>query len=427
MSHVVWPNLLPLTLRLHASEAILGTGYPLEAFESDEFARPVLETLLDVARGEIGAIGREQRSDEDVEAEGPAIDAYFARVGSNLSHKTAQLAGKSKLADVLLGAFGEVLNRKVCQECCRRPEPQGALAPCRWTKLSEAADRSAMAERGFCLNYIRTAFDFALEATAKAYEDACGEPLQTKVVLKTSLTMDRNAELELAANAWTTEDEDDLLHKRFVTVSFHVESTWMDDLLALPYLALHECLAHGYCGVNIQDSEAERSKPFHEGWMDCVASYVLQQSLQSGSGRFSSIGDAILRQTAVVRGLRFNRAERPARPRDVWHWIQGEQALHTFERLFVRALTRSKRFGAMAVEGIAREQVVAFSLAINASDVSHAERARFCIAVNSKYTRIGLESTKAAVEERPQVIDFIDEFLATFDSRKLFAKVIAIR
>lgn len=73
MSHVVWPNLLPLTLRLHASEAILGTGYPLEAFESDEFARPVLETLLDVARGEIGAIGREQRSDEDVEAEGPTV------------------------------------------------------------------------------------------------------------------------------------------------------------------------------------------------------------------------------------------------------------------------------------------------------------------------------------------------------------------
>ena len=62
MSHVVWPNLLPLTLRLHASEAILGTGYPLEAFESDEFARPVLETLLDVARGvdaaeAVGGIG----------------------------------------------------------------------------------------------------------------------------------------------------------------------------------------------------------------------------------------------------------------------------------------------------------------------------------------------------------------------------------
>jgi hypothetical protein len=284
-----------------------------------------------------------------------------------------------------------------------------------------------MATRGLCISAVRDVFSFAQGVAAREYAEACGSKLQTRVQLRTSHLGGRNTELELAVGASANEDGHNPLRARVVTLSFHAETTWVGDYLALPYLALHECLAHGYCGVDIEDPDAESSKPFHEGWMDCVVACLLEPALREDPGHFGQFAVAFLRETATVRGLRFNRSPRPGRPRDVDAWIRGERALHTFEELFLRALERSRKLGTIAMEAIAREQVVAFSLALNASDVPHLERAAFYRAVNTHYSRTGKDLARKACEARPQVLDFIDDFIDSGDFRILTRRVVSIR
>lgn len=130
--------------------------------------------------------------------------------------------------------------------------------------------------------------------------------------------------------------------------------------------------------------------------MDCVVAYVREPALREDLGHFGQFADVFLRQTVAVRGLRFSRSPRPARPKDVDAWTRGELAAHTFEQLFLRALERYKRLGTIGLDAIDREQVVAFSLALNASDVPHPERAAFYRAINLHFSPTGKDLARDA-------------------------------
>ena len=134
MSHVTWPKLLPLALRLRGAEAILASGTPLEQFEADDPARALLDIWQFAAAGQLGVAGRERRSDAEADAEGPAIDAYFGRVGAQFRQQGPALAGRSALAGQLFQLLADAHDQPACIACCERPEPQPPLVPCRWTR-----------------------------------------------------------------------------------------------------------------------------------------------------------------------------------------------------------------------------------------------------------------------------------------------------
>jgi hypothetical protein len=425
MSHVTWPKLLALALRLRTAEAILASGTPLEQFEADGPAKALLDTWQFAAAGQLDAAGRERRSDAEADAEGPAIDAYFGRVGAQLRQQGPALAGRSALAGQLFQLLVDAHDQPACIACCERPEPQPPLAPCRWTRSTGAADAKAMDERGTCIGAVREIFRFAREVSGQAYEEACGAALDTRLHLHTGHG-GRNGELNLAVNAETTEHPADELRTRNVRFVFEVDAVSIDDLHAMAYIAVHECVAHGYCGVNIMEPDAAVSVPFHEGWMDCVAAYVLAAAVASGcDGYAQQYANGFQSGMVSARVNRYSRGN-PAKAKDVVRWTTGRQAYEAFERLARVALERQGRHATDELGWRSRELVAGFSLALNASDISHAERAAFCTTVNRFYG--AGEEPRAARQRalRPQVLDFIESFAKSGDFRSLFHAVSAI-
>jgi hypothetical protein len=426
MSHVSWPKLLPLALRLRTAEAILRSGTPLEQFEADGPAGALLETWQHATTGQLASAGRERRSDEEADAEGPALEAYLGRVGTQLRQQGAALAGRSILAGQLFQVLLDAHDRPTCIACCERPEPQPPLVPCRWTRSSGASDTKSMDERGGCIRAVREIFQFAVEASAQAYEQACGAALETQLHLHTGHGP-RNTELNLAINAETTQHPDDEMRTRNVRFVFDVESVTVDDLHAMAYVAVHECVAHGFCGVDITAPEATISVPFHEGWMDCVAAFVLGLAVAPGcAGYAQQFANGFQRGMESARAVRYSRAN-PGHAKDLARWSCGRQAHEAFERLARIALDRRAPAGTNDSGWRARELVAQFSLAVNASNISHEDRAAFCTTVNRFY---GADEESRAVAQRvrrPQVIDLIEAFSNSHDFRTLFDAVVALR
>lgn len=425
MSHVTWPKLLPLALRLRTAEALLRSGTSLEQFEADAKARALLDTWQGVALGQLAVAGRERRSDDEADEEGAAIEAYFQRVAAQLRQQCRALARGSPLAAELLRLLLDCHEAPACGACCERPPPQQALVACRWTRATGASDAKAMEARGACLGTVRAVFEFAAAVSAQAYEEACGAALDTRLHLHTGHGP-RNGELGLAVNAETTEHPSDRLRTRNVRLVFDVDSVWVEDLRALAYVGVHECVAHGFCGVDVAAPEAAGSVSFHEGWMDCVAAYVLAAAIAPGCDGFAAdYANGFRRGMEDARSMRYSRTN-PARSRDVARWTCGRQAHAAFERLAHAALARDGRHPAAELAWRARELVAGFSLALNASDVGHGRRAAFCAAINRLYGAQEAPRAKAQLDARPQVLDAIAEYTSAGDFRRLFHHVEAL-
>jgi hypothetical protein len=426
MSHVAWPKLLPLALRLRAAEAILESGTPLEQFEAEGPARALLDTWQHATTGQLASAGRERRSDEEADAEGPAIDAYLGRVGTQLRQQGAALAGRSVLAGQLFQVLLDAHDDLTCIACCERPAPQPPLLPCRWTRSSGASDNKSMDERGGCIRAVREIFKFAAEASGQAYEQACGAALETQLHMHTGHGA-RNGELNLAINAETTPHPDDEMRTRNVRFVFDVETVSVDDLHAMAYIAVHECVAHGFCGVDITAPEATISVPFHEGWMDCVAAFVLGLAVSPGCvGYARQFANGFQRGMVSARAVRYSRSN-PGHAKDLARWSCGRQAYEAFERLARIALERSTPDRGIDPGWRARELVAQFSLAVNASNISHEERSTLCTTVNRFYGAEEDSRAVAQIARRPQVIDFIEAFSMSLDFRTLFHAVSTIR
>jgi hypothetical protein len=424
MRHVSWPQLMPLSLRLRAAIAILDTGECFEAFADDAMAALVLGELDRAVTGEMGVLGRTRRSEQEAQLEGPALDAYYARVGAELAKKTGSVAGGSPLAAQLTQSLRQVCASTVCQTCAAGASP---VYMCQWTRKSEAEDDRTVAGRGACLQVLSELFTFTKDLAASAYQNACRK-CQVIVFELHSGHDERSSELDIAIHGVTTENATAPLRVRVVRLRFCAESVGVEDYLSLPYVLLHECLVHGLCGVNIEAPEAVLSTAFHEGWMDCVASEVLKSALSVAPaghlvGRHAT---QFGRQTEQVRNTRFKR-NRAGRAKDVLKWILGESAFHTMLRLFDFSVAGAEGETNAASAIQAQAELLRFSLALNHSGLSHETRGKFVRSLQRHYVRGEPAHALAALQQRPQVIDFIDEYRVTMDYSKLVKKLIAIR
>ena len=425
MPQIEWPQLLPISLRLYASKAILETGVHYDEYLRNDASAAILDSLSRVGDALRPHYSRERRSPQEACQEGPAIDFYFGQVTAIVNEQFAARSKGSDQAETLLAALNVALEPTVCRECSASAGMAGVTQHlCLWTEASEAADAEAVERQGRCLKMLREIYEFAQHEVRSAYLEACTTLVVDSPILGTFHGL-RNAEMELCVNAYTNESSPPL-QARSVNLTLAVEGFEIGDYLSLPYLVFHEILAHGFCGVAIDAWEAEMSKPFHEGWMDCVAAYCMRESLRVHAGYAGNFGEAFLRRMCEVRSIRYNRT-RQYGSTDVLKWIEGERAFHTFDRLFQIA---SKGLNCPDDGGAgcgAREKLILFSLTVNSSNLPHAERAAFCQAVNRNFSREGADAAERALRRRPPIVGLIQQFLNGGDAIELCKKVIAIR
>jgi hypothetical protein len=248
---------------------------------------------------------------------------------------------------------------------------------------------------------------------------------------------DRSSTLELAINGCTYEGSK-RKSSRKIRLTFHEQSFWIQDFLSLGYVFAHECIAHGFCGINIELPSAERSKSFHDGWMDCIAARVLYRALAADDApRFAS---EIWRQTECIHARRYG----PHSHRDRYDWLAGKRALETLWWLFAQVQDskldranwkRSPTGGRNGFSSIDWQQASAeslksllrLSLRINASNLTHGERGRFVAVINKCYSRTDMGKQVDALIELPQILDYISKYCAAQNNETDFVhKVVAL-
>jgi hypothetical protein len=380
----------------------------------------VLDEFDTVAHSRVAAAGRAYRSEADASAEGPAIDAYYERVLTTLSQQVQPAASQSAMAKDVLGAIARACERPVCPTCSGSKETW-----CRWTESTGSDDAKRMTAGGLCIRTITGLFEWAHQLASQAYARACGKTRATPLLC--TAYGQRNSQLELAIDAVTAESSRNARGRRVVTIILEPKTFWVLDYLSLPYVLMHECVAHAYCGVNVTDEEAELSKSFHEGWMDCVAAGLLEQSLNvaQDTGSVIEFPTEVWKQTDIVRRTRFN-ASRPSRPADVSKWIEGERAFHTLWHLFALAFgeecedwTRASRES--------RDALIKLSLQINGSTITHEARQRFVQAILRSFARIVPAQRRSALLSNIQVLDIISNYSTDHDSAKFVRQIADLR
>lgn len=417
MSQLAWPQILSVALHLRVCEEVVLREHSWDTYMSDEHSLALLSEFRKIAAAELQTAGRIYRTPADAAEEGPAIDAYLARVGHALLVSAKHLAENSTHAKRLLEAIVTACGSAMCYLC------SGPRA-CTWTRRSGADDEQRMAA-GKCMQPVRELFSWVCDAVALRYRQAGVHQKVTAPQLVMGHGV-QNTDLELAINASTHRGS--ARGSREVRMTFNPENLSVPDYLSLAYVFVHECTNHVWCGVDIEAPAAASSTPFHDGWMDAVAAAILRSALRNHSLAPPPHAEEIWSQTIEVRGRRLSKL-RPSPSADVDHWRDGVRAFDTARFLFAQTLGGElEPFDPLwqRVSTAAEQAVVDLSLRINASKISHYQRARFVQAILQHFARSSDRARAKALTRQIQVIDFVEEYIQCQDVKKLVGQVDAL-
>jgi hypothetical protein len=429
MTHLTWPNLMPVALRIRVANAVLASKIPLEVFHTDPEAAKVFDRFHSLSHSLAFDLELKHRSEDEADEEGAALDKYYARVGEALRQAGRSAAKSSKLAEQALNIIANGCNHLACGQC-------NGEAPCRWTKASGSADQKVLSSRGHCIAYVRDTFDWATAQVEARYAEHGVGRKRDSVSLTTGHIKSRDATVKLGSTANTTQNSS-AGDVRAVFVGFHPRTVWIPDLLTLPYLLMHECVAHAWCGIDILGKGCEQSKPFHEGWMDCAAFEILEQAL-SVAGKPDHLEQnsaAMLQQTSDVRLIRFYPyGANFLGPgyKESWKWRKGFLAFDSMTWLFARVLVEiaeddNEEWVVRAPTSeefkLARQRVTNLSLQINASDLTHSEREQFVSNVVRFYGKREEADRAAVIDQRIDDLPVIAEYLRTGDHKQFVGRI----
>lgn len=419
MAHVGWPQLLTVAIWQRTSASILESGQTLDAFRDDAAAGSLWDEYLKQLGSQLAIFDRDRRGEEEAENEGPALDAYFTRVGGSLGDQAAAQGAKSAQALTLLGLLRSVTGERPCATCSGAGSGETSAPTCKWTKSSESEDSKILASRGHCIRSVRELFELAQSVAVAAYRDALGRELEQTLELETSHGS-RDLQLDSAVGGLTTEVVP--TKSRQVLVTFDVGSLAMADYLAVYYIFVHECLVHGYCGINVSASAAVTSRSFHDGWMDCVAAYYVRSPPTPAAGVVYPSASRFLqmfgKEMDRVRSIRFD-TSRGSAAADARKWTRGVDAFHTALELFGAALERLGR-----PTGAALTHLLSFSLQVNASSLSHEKRGDLVSVLNRVFWRNNDYDRGLALMKNCQVVDFFGDFILYGGADNLLDRVV---
>jgi hypothetical protein len=147
---------------------------------------------------------------------------------------------------------------------------------------------------------------------------------------------------------------------------------WRDALDAIPYVLVHECVAHAFRGPGDSTRDTGQGSEFAEGWMDRVALLLFLRAVRSGPAPplpwpWSTVADIDERVTAVCKERRSERDPDP-QERLRGRWSVGHQAALEVEGFIKRILGGN--------QARATQEFIRLSLLLNASDISPDDRDR---------------------------------------------------
>ena len=126
-------------------------------------------------------------------------------------------------------------------------------------------------------------------------------------------------------------------------------------------------------------------------------------------------------QMQRVRSVRYDTTRRAAAA-DARKWTRGSDAFHTALELFQQAVERLGRPSTTALD-----QLLAFSLQLNASSASHKRRGDFVGTLATVFWRNNDYDRGVALLGNQQVVDFVVDFLLYGDSDALVDRVVTTR
>lgn len=427
MQHVTWPHLVSLSLRLHASKAVLSQDVHFETLVFDPESKRSLNSLERYICA--------RSPDESDQWAQPGSEAPLGecieKVRIDLNSNYQDRCHESKLADVLHKTLMSALAVGGCAHCPSAIEA-GSSHKCQWNKRTEQQDCDTLHASGNCLQPIKDLFSFCNAIASNAYRDHANRNFTDGwLALSTGHMHSRDDFTGIAIRGLTYENDAKLNATRVVRVSFDVNTFWFHDYLSLPYLLIHECVAHGYCGVsNIGAPESEHSKSFHDGWMDAVALYVLNLGLYVESDNqtddaFRQHANSLMEQSNRVHTRRYD-LDHKAAPADVIDWHRGVLALRTFAWLVFLALTDLGECDAQD-DPIVMKHVLSMSLSLNASPLSHLDRGNLVNVLTTHYCRNSDTARTRALMQNPSAVEHLKAYFGDHqDIKKLVESLLTI-
>lgn len=422
--NIAWPHLPELASRLHIFQAIARLHFPLSRFVSDHESKSVLAAIPAVVAGQRPAeeIYR-ARQFEEVDGYAP-ISSHFLDVATALRKREGHRSEKSEKAKLVLDAVIKGLENEPCRPCCELH----SHPVCQWIESTTDRDLLTLRDRGRCIVPATEMFRFALGIAVDAYEPFAisGSPLISQHLHIGRLTQ-RSIDLDSCVAGWTRQRRNEGITESFVGARIWEQQFAVTDFMILLYVMVHECVAHAYCGVQVDSSESTASIAFQEGWMDEVAALLLEdvltsdvQSLQ-GSGP-TKYGLQFVTEMQKARSSRLKLMQ-PNSSQDASIWIEGVEAFHALLAAFEAVLLADRRGNAL---NLARASIVELSLGINISGASHAERGYFVSKICEIFARDGVELQRLAREENPSLERAVRSYLVDGDAIRFLNQVVEV-
>ena len=417
MAHVAWPHLLPLAARLRGALAALDHGAPTVLLNNQ--ARRVAKRFDQLSFHDGLDLNLEFRDEDDSETS--PLDAFLNELHQGLlAYNDARAPAAVK--KLLLGYRG-VFGSGICAQCAQR---RGQSTGCRWTEASQDGDQQALAQ-GDCIELVQELFKLSNRIAHDAYAASLGASPPQTVSFSTGFRKVKDSHLNLSIHGEVTEARGSVLLRQ-VHAGFYVEGFGIHDYLSLLPVLFHECFVHAYCGVNVVGGKANVSKPFHDGWMDCIATWVLIDKLRSATPlavplRVHRHRDAFSKQAVELRQKRYSQELLDSAP-DAEDWGYGAEALGALEWLARKVLEAR---GEVPIEPTLRLLLVNLSVALNVSNISHSDRASLVEVLFTRYAQGSDEERGMALSESPQVLDYIDGYVDSRDVSRFVKQVVAIR
>ncbi|SDH78192.1 hypothetical protein SAMN04487926_10810 [Paraburkholderia steynii] len=362
-----WRHVPILSARLIAIEAILEQG---------EYVHDVVHegrTLIDTYYNHANMITPHEVAGV------PTLTASLERFWKRVQEDFPEARATGRATD-LYEQLAQRTTRDICANC-------SASAPC--TGHDTLLDSERLATGGACLSPFRGLCDLGHTLALATYRRHIGDAYVPKQISFCTGHLTRNNEASNIAFSASSAEADSNGDCREVCISFHVPAFDFGDFEQLLYALFHECFVHALCGVKLNGDSSYLSDRFHEGWMDYVAFLVLHSHLQKGADMPLAVAadlSGFLDSSLKAHNWRCD-IRRVDRTSDTEINAFGKRAALAFAG-FCRAVLG---------EIMGLEQTIRFSVLLNASDMSDAERGKIVEGVTKRL--VGAQRFATAVTD----------------------------
>lgn len=375
------PDHKRLVLRLIAIEELRPRPGTRSADAEERIAERVRSAFLDVS----GAEGEFESADVTVQA---LIQQQLERVVPVRSLMRSQT--EVAIFDRFFAQLRARVANKLCKKCAG-----GGLKPCKDAYLY---DSQLLESRGLCIEVINKCYGYIREQIEAIHEtwglddSAVHQPIDVQFKRhfvggdpKGTRSKDRYLG---AVGGFTDFDDDPHPGRRLSKVTLELDGRSFERraLLSIPYVIAHELVCHAFQGrIGVKRTSCERDCPFYEGWMDEVASLLLDaivvrgEHIPRGAKRpalFNEHASHVSKAMSDFRKWRY-KTDEPGRGSPETTWEQGQLAAQNALSFFRLRIVAGKDYD------LALKLLVRLSRCIQRRDPTRDEASQIVLALDA--------------------------------------------